>query len=158
MKKLLLLPLILIAFKAQAVTHSKPFTFEDQKRAERIIKEVAFDMIFPADILIAIAKVESSLDCGAVGDDGNSFGLFQIQRKTMEQQKVFGSIKQLFGDCRLNVMIAILHLKECYDYFKDTYQMIACHNFGKTGLIRWLRTNNDVKELTYVKKVLKEME
>ena len=59
----------------ETISRSAPLSIED---IERIIDEAAVRHGIDRQKFLAVAKCESSLRPGVIGDDGNSVGLFQI--------------------------------------------------------------------------------
>lgn len=86
---------------------------EEAKQMKEIIVEEARKVDLPEWIPLTIAEHESRLNPRSVGDNGTSFGLFQLHRGgglapdhlTDEQLK----------DPRINAQIAMPHLKKGYD-------------------------------------------
>lgn len=86
----------------QAVTAVKVVKI---KRYTGIEKMIADKFGSDASIAIAVAKSESGLKCDAIGDNGDSIGLFQINRVH------FWRFNKLAVDCEDNIRVA----KEIYD-------------------------------------------
>jgi len=80
------------------------------------------------DILRAIAMVESELDPAAVGDQGKSHGLFQINNFWLRK---YGIPEDVIYDPALNAQWGAFVLSRCLDRYADHFwRAIGCYNTG----------------------------
>jgi len=79
-------------------------------------------------LMKAIAMVESGLNPDAVGDNGKSFGLFQINNYWLKR---FNIPKSEMMDTSLNALWAAYVLHDCFSRYPDHYwRAVGCYNVG----------------------------
>ncbi len=86
-------------------------------------------------LITAIIAVESMFDPNAIGDNGKSFGLMQVQLETAKDMGFTGK-KELLLDPQINIDYGTKYLK----YQKDRYNgyekfMIAAYNSGSVRFL-----------------------
>ena len=96
---------------------------------DHIFAECEKHGIDPA-IVIAMCYRESSYDAGAVGDNGRSFGLMQIQRRYHEERMERLGVTDLLDPLQ-NVTVGIDFLAELLDrYDGDVEKALTAYNRG----------------------------
>jgi soluble lytic murein transglycosylase-like protein len=91
---------------------SSRLTAEQQRWANAIADAATAAGLDPA-FMIALAISESSLDPQAVGDNGQSFGLFQLQVKTAHSLPGgAGADAQALLDGALNIQLAVAYMNQ----------------------------------------------
>ena len=115
-----------------------PLEKSTQKAITRICEEKAID----PKLIFAMAKVESDFDSQAIGDEGSSFGLLQIQTKWWDEL-VAG--KDLLNPVD-NVDVATDILVEYYKKYETTQHVLSKYNSGR------------VDNTTYYNKVMEAYE
>ena len=110
----------------EAVYYDVPLTKELQ---EHIFSECEKHGIDPA-IVIAMCYRESSYNASAVGDEGRSFGLMQIQKRYHEERMERLGVTDLL-DPMQNVTVGIDFLAELLDrYNGDVAKALVAYNRG----------------------------
>lgn len=109
------------------------------------------------DILGAMAYQESSCGKHKVGDDGKSFGLFQIQTATARWLGVEASPTSLIENNWINAAIAFILLDKNRAYFKgDIWKAVAAHNMGRKGVKKALE-RKPIEEFEYIRQIKKRL-
>lgn len=93
-----------------------------------IIDECEKYGISPA-VVIAIIEKESKFDTYAIGDDGRSFGLMQIQAKWHLQRMIDLNCTDLFNPSQ-NVTVGIDYLAELLNKYGDIEKALTAYNRG----------------------------
>lgn len=96
--------------------------------------------IAPAIVISMIAQ-ESNYDASAVGDNGNSQGLMQIQKKWHEERMERLGCKDLL-DAFQNVTVGIDYLAELKDRNSDLYWVLMAYNGGSRYANKRIETGN----------------
>lgn len=109
----------------EAVYYDVPLTRELQ---DHIFAECEKHGIDPA-IVIAMCYRESSYDADAVGDNGRSFGLMQIQRRYHEERMKRLGVTDLL-DPMQNVTVGIDFLAELLEKYGDVEKALTAYNRG----------------------------
>ena len=148
--------------KASGVIHTKdsfdapgiydvPLTVELQLH---IINECKKYNIEPT-IVIAIIEQESNYDASAIGDNGDSLGLMQIQPMWhQERMERLGCLNLL--DPYQNVTVGIDILAEILEEYKDIEKALVVYNAGPSKANKWF--NKGICETTYSNGVLERYE
>ena len=94
-------------------------------------------------LLKAIAIVESNLDPYAVGDHGNSFGMFQINRFWLDK---FDIPPEAMFDVRRSAHWAAYVLNDCMQRYSDHFwRAVGCYN-----------AKSESKRIVYANKVYQQ--
>lgn len=96
-----------------------------------IIRECEKYGIDPA-IVIAMAYRETKFDADAIGDNGKSFGLMQIQTRWHEERMERLGVTDIMLPIQ-NVTVAIDYLSELLDKYGDMEMALMAYNAGSTG-------------------------
>lgn len=80
-------------------------------------------------IVVAMIEKESTFDRYAIGDDGRSFGLMQVQPKNHLQRMIELDCTDLFDPFK-NVKVGINYLAECYNRYGDITKALVAYNAG----------------------------
>lgn len=84
-------------------------------------------------IVIAMAEIESHFRSDAIGDGGDSLGLFQIQAKWHQGRMNELGVTDLF-DPYQNTMVAVDYLAELIDHYDgDIEKALVAYNMGPKG-------------------------
>jgi len=111
------------------------------------------DDIIPPNVFAAVIYVESAFDENAVGDDGKSYGLMQIQLNTARDMGFKGTIKELM-DPETNIKYGTMYLVYLYKKTGDLFIALDAYNRG-LGNVKKYPYKGDYKDHRYVGKVLK---
>ena len=84
--------------------------------------------ISPA-VVVAIIERESNFDEYAIGDDGRSFGLMQIQPKWHIERMIALGCTDLFNPYE-NITVGIDYLVELYNRYGDINKALVAYNRG----------------------------
>lgn len=107
---------------------------------DHIFAECEKHNIAPA-LVISMIVQESSYDSQAIGDDGCSTGLLQVQEKWhKERMKKLGCTDLL--DAYQNVTVAVDYLAELKDINSDLYWVLMCYNGGFRYANENMKTGN----------------
>ena len=87
----------------------------------------------PPSIVIAMIERESQFDRYAIGDDGRSFGLMQIQPKWHLQRMIAMGCTDLFDPIQ-NVKVGIAILGDLKNQHNDIGWALTAYNSGSGGL------------------------
>lgn len=82
----------------------------------------------PMELILAVIGQESNYDPSKIGDNGNSYGLMQIQPKWHEERMAKYNVSDLLNPWE-NCLIGVDYLAECIDRFGVEYGLIA-YNAG----------------------------
>ena len=93
-----------------------------------IFAECEKHSISPA-IVIALIERESQFNQYAMGDDGRSFGLMQVQVKNHLQRMIDLDCTDLFDPIK-NVKVGINYLAECYNRYGSIDKALVAYNAG----------------------------
>lgn len=118
--------------EAEAVAEPVVYTFNvplDDDLQKHIIKVSEENGIDPA-IVIAMAKRESDYKANAVGDNGASVGLLQIQSKWHWGRMVELGCTNLF-DPYQNVTVGVDYLADLLERYGDIYKALTAYNRGR---------------------------
>jgi hypothetical protein len=114
-----------------------------------------------ADVLDAIAIVESNNNPNAVGDNGKAVGAFQIHKIYVDDvNRILGEDKYSYDDrwdaekSRKMTLIYTLHYTKKYNHTAES--MAAVHNGGVDGYEQFLIGHKRIKN--YVQKVINVLE
>lgn len=119
-------PIITEPIKETRVYFDVPLSHEVQ---DRIFDECEKHNIKPA-IVIAMIQKESNFNTYALGDDGRSGGLMQIQAKWHLQRMINLDCTDLFKPCQ-NVTVGIDILAELYNKYDCDYgKVLTAYNKG----------------------------
>lgn len=92
-------------------------------------------------IIIAMIEKESGFDRYAIGDDGRSFGLMQVQPKNHLQRMIDLDCTDLFDPIK-NVKVGINYLAECYNRYGSIDKALVAYNSGSyNGTITYYATS-----------------
>jgi soluble lytic murein transglycosylase-like protein len=91
--------------------------------ADQIFAEAQRQGVNPS-LALEVARAESSLNPNAVGDDGQSIGLFQLQQSTAAQLGVDPF------DVAQNISGGIMYLRQLLAQFGDPAKAVAAYNCG----------------------------
>lgn len=84
------------------------------------------------EVVFAMIDQESDFDVAAIGDNGNSLGLLQIQQRYhKERMEKLGCTDLL--DPYQNVQVGIDYLAELYDSYGDIEMALVAYNAGPGG-------------------------
>lgn len=108
------------------------------------IEETAESYGISPKLVKAIIEVESGGDVNAIGDDGNSVGLMQIQPKYHEQRLKEG---ESLLDPKVNVRIGCEILSEIMEKYGTLDEALTVYNAG-----------HDTGDRSYANRVYEEME
>jgi len=90
-----------------------------------IIRAATFYSIDP-DLLRAIAVTESELNPRALGDHGQSYGMFQINKFWLDRYGIPGTA---MFDPNINAMWGAFVLSKCMDRYPDNFwRSVGCYN------------------------------
>lgn len=135
-----------------AVYEDVPVEFEDQVT----VNDIANNYGVPISLIWAIAKKESGFDNYAVGDSGNSIGMFQIHTKWQkERMNDLGVEKADLIDVENCALVAIDYMAELYKT-KGSWAFVAmAYNEGAdSALEKWnngtYRTDYSLVVLAYM--------
>ena len=98
---------------------------------------------------------ESSLNPKAVGDDGKSFGLMQIQVSTVEEVGFKGT-KEDFLKPKINLLYSILYLRKMLKNTGNIWKALDAYNRGLKNTKKYPYTNK-WKNHPHVGKIIKAM-
>lgn len=118
-----------------AVYESVPVEFEDQVT----INSFANNYGVPISLVWAIAEKESNFDNYAVGDDGDSIGMFQVNTKWQtERMEELGVEKADLIDTENCALVAIDYMAELFQ-IKGSWAFVAmAYNEGaESALAKW---------------------
>lgn len=115
----------------------------EEVKQKDYIEETAESYGISAKLIKAIIEVESGGDANAVGDDGNSLGLMQIQPKWHAQRLKDG---ESLLDPEVNTRIACEILTELMDKYATFDEVLTAYNRGY-----------DDGDRTYANRVYEEM-
>jgi soluble lytic murein transglycosylase-like protein len=101
--------------------------------ADQIAAEAQRQGVDP-NLAIEVASAESSLNPGAIGDDGQSIGLFQLKLSTAAQLGVDPY------DVAQNIQGGITYLRQLLAQFGDPGKALAAYNYGPGNMNRVLAT------------------
>lgn len=119
-------PIIVEPIEKTRVYFDVPLSHEVQ---DRIFDECEKHNIKPA-IVIAMIQKESNFNTYALGDDGRSAGLMQIQAKWHLQRMIDLNSTDLFKPCQ-NVTVGIDILAELYNKYDCDYgKVLTAYNKG----------------------------
>ena len=115
----------------------------------------------------AIVWQESSLGKYRIGDDGKSLGLANVQVQTariiikqnswLPQYTTNYSIaRALLHNDEINLLIASIYFRNCYNQFKNWPQALICYNGGPQTATNWGRRN--AENFPYVITIRKRLE
>lgn len=104
-------------------------------------------------LVLAVIEKESTYDAGAIGDDGDSCGLMQINAQYHgERMEELGVTKLLNPYC--NVLVGIDYLAELLEEYGDVHKALMCYNAGRAGAYQhWF--SKGVYENSYSREVMK---
>ena len=80
-------------------------------------------------LILALIKTESNFDQYAIGDDGKSFGLAQVQLKTARDMGFRGKPRDLFKP-DINIEYSCKYLAHLYHQEKDIHKALRAYNLG----------------------------
>ena len=83
----------------------------------------------PPSIVIAMIERESRYNPNAIGDNGNSFGLMQIQPRWHTRRMEKLGCTDLFNPIQ-NVKVGIDYLAECFNRYGDIGKALTAYNSG----------------------------
>ncbi len=86
----------------------------------------------PADLLVAVARVESNFDVNA-RSSANAHGLMQIQWPGTARHLGVRTPAELYNPCR-NVELGARYLRELLDRYGDETRALAAYNYGPTRI------------------------
>ena len=114
-----------VAVSPKVVYFDVPLTHEVQ---DTIFAECEKKGISPA-VVIGLIERESRFDTYALGDDGRSFGLMQIQAKWHLQRMIDLNCTDLFNPSQ-NVTVGIDYLAELQNKYGDIEKALTAYNRG----------------------------
>lgn len=114
-----------------------------QKDYKDYIEETAESYGISPKLIKAIIKVESGGDANAIGDNGNSLGLMQIQPRYHAQRLKEG---ESLLDPKVNVRVGCEILSEIMDKYSTLDEVLTVYNAG-----------HDTGSREYVNRVYEEM-
>lgn len=121
-----------------------------------IMQMIADHFGLDKELIQAIVQVESGGDPKAVGDNGNSIGLMQIQPKWHKRRMArYGFAEQDLYSPICNLIVGCDYLKECMDMGNGTDFALIMYNGGMEEAYRNYRSGTVTE---YVKKVREAME
>ena len=105
-----------------------PLPEEFQTYINKVAKSYEIDPV----IVFSIIEKESDYDTTAIGDDGDSEGLMQVQRKHHEERMARLGVTDLF-DPYENVLVGVDYLSELLTKYGDMEMALIAYNAGATG-------------------------
>ena len=131
-------------------------SIDSQYDSIKIIQRVALIEDIDIKDLMGVCGAETVWDATAEGDDGQSFGLCQMQLATAWDFKIngvkFRGTKHDLMDAFTNVTLAAKYIKWCKKHFKGPKRTYACYNRG----YGWVKENYRIAwRIGYVKEVIK---
>lgn len=121
-----------------------------------IMQMIADHFGLDKELIQAIVQVESGGDPKAVGDNGNSIGLMQIQPKWHKRRMArYGFTEKDLYSPICNLIVGCDYLKECMDMGNGTDFALMMYNGGMEEAYRNYRSGTVTE---YVKKVREAME
>lgn len=121
-----------------------------------IMQMIADHFGLDKELIQAIVQVESGGDPKAVGDNGNSIGLMQIQPKWHKRRMSrYGFTEKDLYSPICNLIVGCDYLKECMDMGNGTDFALMMYNGGMEEAYRNYRSGTVTE---YVKKVREAME
>lgn len=110
---------------------------------------------FKSFVLVAVSKVESKMNPNAIGDDGRSIGLMQVQLNTARQFGYKGN-KQGLLNPKTNLKYASLYMRYLLELTHDPLRSLEGYNKGEGAMLRRPFQGPWSKQ-KYVGKILKEL-
>jgi soluble lytic murein transglycosylase-like protein len=93
--------------------------------ARAIVQEVAQAHGVPAQVAVAVAKVESGFRCNARGRAGEQ-GLMQVKPPTARSVGVRGNLY----DCRTGATAGVLYLRQALSTYRNLCAALSAYNRG----------------------------
>lgn len=104
------------------------------------------------EIIISMIEQESNYKADAIGDNGNSLGLMQIQPKWHQERMERLECNDLL-DPYQNIKVGIDYLSEIKDEYTEIEMSLMVYNAGESGANR-LWFENGIYSSNYSKKVM----
>jgi hypothetical protein len=131
-------PTIETAPEDDYIFYDIPLDLETQKEIIKICSEYGFSY----ELILGMISVESDFRPKVIGDDGNTFGLMQIQPRwwyeIMERENVTNLLDPL-----QNIRCGCAILRELKEKYGTEYRALQAYNTGKPN------TNNGYAERVY---------
>lgn len=103
-----------------------PFDVPLHEELQLYIFEISESYNVPMELILAICGQESNYDPSKIGDEGESYGLMQVQPKWhKERMEKFNVHEKDLLNPYANVLIGVDYLAECIDRFGIEYGLIA---------------------------------
>lgn len=120
-------------FEAKYVFYNAPIDIELLDHISALSDE--YDI--PVEIILAVIEKESNYDSQAIGDDGKSFGLMQVQEICHSERMLKLKCTDLF-DPYQNITVGVDYLAECLEKNGgDMEKALVAYNMGQKGAERW---------------------
>lgn len=130
-----------------------------QDEIEKMVYRMSGGGSIPAEIFVAMAKVESSFNDSAMGDGGRAYGLFQIHEPAAIDSGVdyCGDMMNLYYHPVLNTEVAIFYLYKIYNRLDgNLWCAVSAFNKGSSRISSY-DLSVDCQHHRYVKKVKKAL-
>lgn len=128
--------------------YNVPLSAETQDQIFKLCFEYGID----EKIVIAMCWRESLFNEDAVGDNGHSFGLMQIQERYHGERMERLGVDNLLDPVQ-NVTVGIDFIAELYGKYGDIEKALVCYNYGEYGARQNL-FNNGVYTTNYSRSVI----
>ena len=119
------------------------------------ISDICTNYGIDASLVMAMIKVESNFNPDAIGDNGKSFGLMQIQKKWHTERMEDLNVDNLLDPVD-NVLVGVDYLREMLDLYDDMDMAIIAYNMGEGGADNLF--DQGIYETKYLRKVKEAMQ
>ena len=138
--------IVLVVIAASPAQASKP------EIRRLVVAEAARNGVVPTSLALAVARVESNFDPGAVSSAG-ARGVMQIMPRTANSE--FGVSGEALWDPRINVRLGLRYLAQLYDRYGRRWDLALSHyNGGSLARSRSGRPRAHFYTRRYVERVL----
>ena len=103
-----------------------------EEEYQRYLLELAGEKDIDPRLILAVMFVESSFDAATVGDDGESFGLMQVQPKWHGERMERLGVTDLLNP-EQNAAVGVDYLAELIEKYGDEEMALVAYNAGPTG-------------------------
>ena len=126
---------VVLDIKAKPQTYDVPLSTELQEHIMKICKEYPSEINeVHLELVLAIIEKESNYVESEIGDNGNSYGLMQVQpSQHWDRMKRLGVTEMDLLDPYQNVRVGIDYLAECLREYQTLDEALTVYNAGASG-------------------------
>lgn len=126
---------VVLNIKAKENTYDVPLSREFQEYIIDVCKQYSSEINEPhLELVLAVIEKESNYNPSEIGDNGDSYGLMQVQpSQHWDRMERLGVSETDLLDPYKNVLVGIDYLTECLGKYETIDETLTVYNAGATG-------------------------